>query len=87
MALALHGGRYRYSPTGSHIDWIQSSPGSVQMPQLALQRTSPAAQVTGPQGSPAATQAAVAPVSWQRVPGGQSMVAHAPAAASFLQVP
>lgn len=38
-----------------HAIWMQTPSGGVQMPQLALQHTSPISQVTGPQGSPNAT--------------------------------
>jgi hypothetical protein len=40
---------------GSHASWMQTPPGGVQMPQLALQQTSPGAQTAGPQAPPPGT--------------------------------
>jgi len=37
----------------SQAIWMQEKPGGVQIPQLALQQTVPAPQVTSPQGCPA----------------------------------
>lgn len=56
---------------------MQKFPGAVQMPQLALQHTWPAAQVLLPHLSvPSETQYALPPTAWQRVPAAQRTDAH-----------
>ena len=54
---------------------MQTPSGGVQMPQLALQQTWPAAPVEAPQGTPpvSPTQRAIPSPCWQWVPVGQSI--------------
>src|SRR5687768_3247865 len=42
----------RRRPAQLQASWVQASPGDVQMPQLALQQTSPAPQVLTPHSTP-----------------------------------
>ena len=56
---------------------MQLMPDCTQMPQLALQHSSPAEHVTDPQGSPAVsgTHTASPPITSQLVPGAHKTAA------------
>ena len=47
----MHRAFSTHCPVGPHTCWVHTPSGGVQMPQLALQHTSPFWQALGPQGT------------------------------------